>query len=117
MHSVILDIVSTPIPTSMVHTFFLHCLKSGVTTEQAHVIEFTVHDRLCDACGRAQADPDQWSTIALGARLALRRGTWRPHSAPARGARVARVRLSAVALAARRRSRAHLLRGRGRVRG
>ena len=47
----------------MVHTFFLHCLKSGVTMEQAHVVEFTIHDRLCDACGMAQADPDQWSAV------------------------------------------------------
>ncbi|KAJ1287139.1 hypothetical protein BS78_03G407400 [Paspalum vaginatum] len=33
----------------------------GVTLEQAHVVEFTVHDSLCDGCGRARADdPDQW---------------------------------------------------------
>uniref|UniRef100_A0ACD5X9L3 Uncharacterized protein n=1 Tax=Avena sativa TaxID=4498 RepID=A0ACD5X9L3_AVESA len=35
----------------------------GVALEQDHAIEFTVHDRLCDACGRARADPDQWCAV------------------------------------------------------
>jgi nonsense-mediated mRNA decay protein 3 len=38
-------------------------LLSGVALEQDHAVEFTVHDRLCDSCGRARADPDQWSAV------------------------------------------------------
>ncbi|WVZ67355.1 hypothetical protein U9M48_016443 [Paspalum notatum var. saurae] len=42
----------------------------GVTLEQAHVVEFAVHDRLCDGCGRARAqgDPDQWWSAAVQVR-------------------------------------------------
>ncbi|KAL6616729.1 hypothetical protein ACP70R_038999 [Stipagrostis hirtigluma subsp. patula] len=47
----------------------------GVTMEQAHVVEFTVHDRLCDACGRAQADPDQWSAVVQVRQRASHRRT------------------------------------------
>ncbi|XP_047056102.1 60S ribosomal export protein NMD3-like [Lolium rigidum] len=35
----------------------------GVALEQDHAVEFAVHDRLCDACGRARADPDQWCAV------------------------------------------------------
>jgi hypothetical protein len=27
------------------------------------IVELTVHDRLCDACDRSQADPDQWPAV------------------------------------------------------
>ncbi|RCV29121.1 hypothetical protein SETIT_5G458400v2 [Setaria italica] len=47
----------------------------GVTMEQAYVVEFTVHDRLCDACGRAQADPDQWSAVVQVRQRASHRRT------------------------------------------
>ncbi|KAG2603398.1 hypothetical protein PVAP13_5KG769200 [Panicum virgatum] len=47
----------------------------GVTMEQDHVVEFTVHDRLCDACGRAQADPDQWSAVVQVRQRASHRRT------------------------------------------
>ncbi|CAD6227980.1 unnamed protein product [Miscanthus lutarioriparius] len=30
---------------------------------QAQVVELTAHDRLCDACVRVQADPDQWPAV------------------------------------------------------
>ncbi|XP_073001136.1 uncharacterized protein [Typha latifolia] len=33
---------------------------NGAILEQPHVVEFTIHDRLCDSCSRAQANPDQW---------------------------------------------------------
>uniref|UniRef100_J3N552 60S ribosomal export protein NMD3 n=1 Tax=Oryza brachyantha TaxID=4533 RepID=J3N552_ORYBR len=35
----------------------------GVVLEQTHPVEFTVHDRLCDACSRAQSNPDQWVAV------------------------------------------------------
>jgi nonsense-mediated mRNA decay protein 3 len=41
---------------------------NGVTVEQAHVVEFAVHDRLCGACGKAQADPDQWWSAVVQVR-------------------------------------------------
>ena len=47
----------------------------GFTMEQDHVVEFTVHDRLCDACGRAQADPDQWSAVVQVRQRASHRRT------------------------------------------
>ncbi|TVU01883.1 hypothetical protein EJB05_52649, partial [Eragrostis curvula] len=47
----------------------------GVTMEQAHVVEFTVHDRLCDGCGRAQADPDQWAAVVQVRQRASHRRT------------------------------------------
>ncbi|XP_073111663.1 uncharacterized protein [Elaeis guineensis] len=33
----------------------------GAILEQSHLVELTVHDQLCPACSRAQANPDQWS--------------------------------------------------------
>jgi hypothetical protein len=33
------------------------------TPTRAHVVELTAHNRLCDACGRSQADLDQWPTV------------------------------------------------------
>ncbi|KAF7040410.1 hypothetical protein CFC21_050315 [Triticum aestivum] len=37
----------------------------GVALERDHAVEFTVHDRLCDPCARARADPDQdqWCAV------------------------------------------------------
>ncbi|KAK3157221.1 hypothetical protein QOZ80_2AG0117810 [Eleusine coracana subsp. coracana] len=35
----------------------------GVVLEQTHPVEFVVHDRLCDSCSRAQANPDQWVAV------------------------------------------------------
>lgn len=35
----------------------------GVALEQDHAVEFAVHDLLCDACGRARADPDKWCAV------------------------------------------------------
>ncbi|CAO2195934.1 unnamed protein product [Urochloa humidicola] len=49
-----------------------------VTMEQTHVVEFAVHDRLCDACGRAQqhADAgDQWSAVVQVRQRASHRRT------------------------------------------
>ncbi|CAO2196185.1 unnamed protein product [Urochloa humidicola] len=49
-----------------------------VTMEQTHVVEFTVHDRLCDACGRAQAGVDadqQWSAVVQVRQRASHRRT------------------------------------------
>jgi nonsense-mediated mRNA decay protein 3 len=34
-----------------------------VVLEQTHPVEFVVHDRLCDSCSRAQANPDQWVAV------------------------------------------------------
>uniref|UniRef100_A0A0E0R2T7 60S ribosomal export protein NMD3 n=1 Tax=Oryza rufipogon TaxID=4529 RepID=A0A0E0R2T7_ORYRU len=36
---------------------------NAVVLEQTHPVEFTVHDRLCDACARAQSNPDQWVAV------------------------------------------------------
>ncbi|KAF8642124.1 hypothetical protein HU200_067383 [Digitaria exilis] len=47
----------------------------GVTMEQAHIVEFTVHDRLCDGCGRAKADPDQWAAVVQVRQRASHRRT------------------------------------------
>lgn len=47
----------------------------SVTMEQAHVVEFTVHDRLCDGCGRAQANPDQWAAVVQVRQRAAHRRT------------------------------------------
>ncbi|OEL17402.1 60S ribosomal export protein NMD3 [Dichanthelium oligosanthes] len=47
----------------------------GVTMEQAHVVEFTVQDRLCEACGRAHADRDQWSAVVQVRQRASHRRT------------------------------------------
>ncbi|WOL18574.1 60S ribosomal export protein NMD3 [Canna indica] len=33
----------------------------GAILEQSHVVELTIHDRLCDSCTRVQANPDQWT--------------------------------------------------------
>ncbi|EHA8589172.1 putative 60S ribosomal export protein NMD3 [Cocos nucifera] len=33
----------------------------GAILEQSHLVELTVHDQLCPACSRAQANPDQWA--------------------------------------------------------
>ncbi|CAL4945481.1 unnamed protein product [Urochloa decumbens] len=49
-----------------------------VTMEQTHVVEFTVHDRLCDACGRAQqadAADHQWSAVVQVRQRASHRRT------------------------------------------
>lgn len=35
----------------------------GIVLEQTHPVEFVVHDRLCDSCSRAQANPDQWVAV------------------------------------------------------
>ncbi|XP_037410321.1 60S ribosomal export protein NMD3-like [Triticum dicoccoides] len=37
----------------------------GLALERDHAVEFTVHDRLCDPCGRARAGPDQdqWCAV------------------------------------------------------
>ncbi|XP_044974197.1 60S ribosomal export protein NMD3-like [Hordeum vulgare subsp. vulgare] len=48
----------------------------GVALERDHAVEFTVHDRLCDSCSRARADPeqDQWcAVVQLRQRAAHRR--------------------------------------------
>ncbi|GJM91840.1 hypothetical protein PR202_ga08257 [Eleusine coracana subsp. coracana] len=50
-------------------------LHGGVTMEQAHVVEFTVHDRLCDGCGRAQAHPDQCAAVVQVRQRAAHRRT------------------------------------------
>lgn len=51
----------------------------GVTVEEDHVAEFAVHDRLCDACGRARAlaaGPDQqWSAVVQVRQRASHRRT------------------------------------------
>ncbi|XP_047059980.1 60S ribosomal export protein NMD3-like [Lolium rigidum] len=36
---------------------------NGIVLEQTHPVEFVVHDRLCDSCARAQANPDQWVAV------------------------------------------------------
>ncbi|GJW96268.1 NMD3-like protein [Tanacetum coccineum] len=33
---------------------------NGAVLEQAHVVEYVVHDQMCDSCSRSQANPDQW---------------------------------------------------------
>ncbi|KAE8773239.1 Nonsense-mediated mRNA decay protein 3 [Hordeum vulgare] len=48
----------------------------GVALERDHAVEFTVHDRLCNSCSRARADPeqDQWcAVVQLRQRAAHRR--------------------------------------------
>ncbi|KAI5001913.1 hypothetical protein ZWY2020_026563 [Hordeum vulgare] len=48
----------------------------GVALKRDHAVEFTVHDRLCDSCSRARADPeqDQWcAVVQLRQRAAHRR--------------------------------------------
>ncbi|XP_020093834.1 60S ribosomal export protein NMD3 [Ananas comosus] len=46
----------------------------GAILEQPHVVEFVVHDRLCEGCSRAQANPDQWTAaVQLRQHVAHRR--------------------------------------------
>ncbi|KAG1362052.1 60S ribosomal export protein NMD3 [Cocos nucifera] len=46
----------------------------GAIREQSHLVELTVHDQLCPACSRAQANPDQWSAaVQLRQHVAHRR--------------------------------------------
>nr|XP_010930835.1 60S ribosomal export protein NMD3 [Elaeis guineensis] len=46
----------------------------GAILEQSHLVELTVHDQLCPACSRAQANPDQWSAaVQLRQHVAHRR--------------------------------------------
>ncbi|PWA65752.1 NMD3-like protein [Artemisia annua] len=33
---------------------------NGAVLEQAYVVEYVVHDQMCDSCSRGQANPDQW---------------------------------------------------------
>ncbi|XP_073099926.1 uncharacterized protein [Elaeis guineensis] len=40
-----------------------HEALHGAILEQSHLVELTVHDQLCPACSRAQANPDQWSAV------------------------------------------------------
>lgn len=53
--------------TACPRRFYLHLrLRRGHeagTEPQAHVVELTSHDRLCDACSRSQADPDRWPAV------------------------------------------------------
>uniref|UniRef100_A0A0E0FZ10 60S ribosomal export protein NMD3 n=1 Tax=Oryza nivara TaxID=4536 RepID=A0A0E0FZ10_ORYNI len=59
----------------------LHGSGGGVTLEQGHVVEFAVHDRLCDACAmvraRAAEPPDQcgWSAVVQVRQRASHRRT------------------------------------------
>uniref|UniRef100_A0A0E0CD56 60S ribosomal export protein NMD3 n=1 Tax=Oryza meridionalis TaxID=40149 RepID=A0A0E0CD56_9ORYZ len=59
----------------------LHGSGGGVTLEQGHVVEFAVHDRLCDACAMARAraaePPDQcgWSAVVQVRQRASHRRT------------------------------------------
>ncbi|KAG6498996.1 60S ribosomal export protein NMD3-like [Zingiber officinale] len=48
----------------------------GAILEQAHMVELTVHDRLCDNCTRAQANPDQWSAVVQLRQLVQHRRTF-----------------------------------------
>ncbi|KAH7687378.1 nonsense-mediated mRNA decay protein 3 [Dioscorea alata] len=46
----------------------------GAILEQSHLVEFTVQDRLCESCSRAQASPDQWvATVQLRQHVPHRR--------------------------------------------
>ncbi|XP_008796291.2 60S ribosomal export protein NMD3 [Phoenix dactylifera] len=46
----------------------------GAILEQSHLVELTIHDQLCLACSRAQANPDQWSAaVQLRQHVAHRR--------------------------------------------
>ncbi|XP_071697369.1 uncharacterized protein [Rutidosis leptorrhynchoides] len=33
---------------------------NGAVLEQAYMVEYVVHDQMCDSCSRGQANPDQW---------------------------------------------------------
>ncbi|CAL9114334.1 unnamed protein product [Musa textilis] len=68
----------------------------GAILEQSHLVELTVHDRLCDACSRSQANPDQWSAaVQLRQHVSHRRTFFYleqlilRHSAAARALRIA----------------------------
>jgi nonsense-mediated mRNA decay protein 3 len=36
---------------------------NGIVLEQTYPVEFVVHNRLCNSCARAQANPDQWVAV------------------------------------------------------
>ncbi|KAL4581278.1 hypothetical protein LXL04_017489 [Taraxacum kok-saghyz] len=47
---------------------------NGVVLEQTHVVNYTVHDRICQSCSRVHANPDQWvAVVQLRQQVAHRR--------------------------------------------
>lgn len=47
---------------------------NGAILEQAYIVEYVVHDQMCDSCSRIQANPDQWvAAVQLRQHVAHRR--------------------------------------------
>ncbi|KAJ0586193.1 putative ribosomal export protein Nmd3 [Helianthus annuus] len=47
---------------------------NGAVLEQAYMVEYVVHDQMCESCSRVQANPDQWvAAVQLRQHMSHRR--------------------------------------------